>query len=82
MMTNQQKTLGIVESEIRPVVHSLVYARVMGMDYMEELINIFVYIYSCDEFEAVREYSYPTCPICNAKADSFGDYIHLEGNKL
>jgi len=52
----------------------------MGLDYMAELINIFVYIYSCDEFEAVREHSYPTCPICNAKADSEGYYTHLEGN--
>lgn len=51
----------------------------MGLDFMEEFITLFLYIHTCDEFEAVREHTYPSCPLCNAKADSDGYIIHGQG---
>ena len=55
------------------------YAKIMGLDFMEEFITLFLYIHTCDEFEAVREHTYPSCPLCNAKADSDGYIIHGQG---
>lgn len=54
------------------------YAEVFGMEYMEEFINIFLHVYTCDEFEAVRECDYIECPICGAKSDSDGYFIHKQ----
>ena len=53
----------------------------MGIDYFEELAFVFYNVYDCAEYEATREYTIPNCPFCNARANSEGDYIHLEGNE-